>query len=96
MSYVLSNKAEQDLRSIYRYSELNFGEAKAVAYLSGLEECLNDIANNPALAQKVDDIRLNYKRYLHQEQAIYFIKKNSHIYVVRVLHQQMKASLHLK
>jgi len=96
MSYILSNKAEQDLRGIYQYSELNFGEAQAVAYLSGMEECLNDLASNPAMAQKIDDIRPNYKRYFYQEYAVYFIEKNAFIYVVRVLHQQMKASLHLK
>jgi len=96
MSYVLSNKAEQDLRSIYQYSKLNFGDAQAAAYLTGLEESLNDVANNPAMAQKSEDIRFNYKRYLYQEHVIYFIEKNSLIYIVRVLHQQMKASLHIK
>ena len=96
MSYILSNKAEKDLRSIYQYSKLSFGDAQAEAYLTGLEECLNDIAKNPAMAQKIGDIRPDYKRYLYQEHAVYFVEKNSFIYVVRVLHQQMKASLHLK
>jgi toxin ParE1/3/4 len=96
MSYILSNKAEEDLRGVFRDSKLNFGEGKAVAYLTGLEDCLNDIADNPAMAQKMDDLRPNYKRYLYQEHAIYFVEKKSFIYVVRVLHQQMNASLHLK
>lgn len=96
MKYVLSNKAEGDLRSIFRYSQINFGDGRAVAYLTGLEECLNDIAKNPAMAHKINDIRSNYKRYLYQEHAVYFVEKNSFIFVVRVLHQQMKASLHLK
>lgn len=95
MSYILSNKAEQDLRRIYQYSQLNFGENQAVAYLTGLEESINDVANNAAIAQKIDDIRPNYKRYLYQEHAVYFIEKDTFIYIVRVLHQQMKASLHL-
>ncbi|GMR16137.1 MAG: type II toxin-antitoxin system RelE/ParE family toxin [Gammaproteobacteria bacterium] len=96
MSYILSNKAEKDLRGIYQYSKLNFGDGQAVAYLTGLEECLNDVANNPAMAHKIDNIRPSYKRYLYQEHAVYFVEKNSFIYVVRVLHQQMKASLHLR
>ena len=96
MSYILSNNAEEDLRGIYRYSKLNFGDAQAIAYLTGLEDCLNDLSKNPAIAQKIDDIRPKYKRYLYQEHAVYFVEKNSFIYVVRVLHQQMKASLHLK
>lgn len=95
MSYKLSNKAEQDLRLIYRYTQLNFGTVQANTYLTGLDETLELIANSPAIAQKVDDIRSGYQRYLYQEHAIYFIKKSNHIYIVRVLHQQMKVQLHL-
>ena len=95
MSYKLSNKAEQDLRNIYRYTVSNFGQLQAEAYLSGLEETLIQISSTPMLAQKVDDIRTGYRRYLYQEHAVYFIEKKSFIYVVRVLHQQMKVSLHL-
>lgn len=95
MSYKLSNKAEHDLRRIYQYTRLNFGDQQAAAYLIGLEETLEQVANTPAMAQKVDDIRPNYRRYLYQDHAIYFLEKESFIYVIRVLHQQMKASLHM-
>ena len=96
MSYKLSNKAEQDLRLIYRYTQLNFGTIQADTYLTGLDETLELIANSPAIAQKVDDIRNGYQRYLFQEHAIYFFKKSTHIFIVRVLHQQMKVQLHLR
>lgn len=95
MRYKLSNKAEQDLRLIYRYTQLKFSSLQADTYLTGLDETLELIATSPAIAQKVDDIRTGYQRYLYQEHAIYFIKNSKHIYVVRVLHQQMKVQLHL-
>ena len=94
MSYKLSNKAERDLRLIYQYTRLNFGDQQAATYLIGLEETLEQVTETPTMAQKVDDIRPNYRRYLYQEHAIYFIEKKSFIYVVRVLHQQMNVSLH--
>jgi len=95
LSYTLSNKAEEDLRAIYRYTLVNFGEPRAIAYLTGLDECLDLITNTPSIAQNVDDIRSGYRRYLCREHAIYFIEKRSRLYVIRVLHQQMKATLHL-
>ena len=95
MRYKLSNKAEQDLRLIYRYTLLEFGSLQADSYLTGLDEVLELIATSPDIAQKVDDIRSKYKRYLYQEHAIYFVEKGTHIFIVRVLHQQMKAQLHL-
>jgi toxin ParE1/3/4 len=95
VNYRLSNKAEQDLRNIYRYTVSNFGQLQAEAYLSGLEETLVQVSDTPMLAQKVDDIRKGYRRYLYQEHAVCFIEKKPLIYVVRVLHKQMRASLHL-
>jgi len=95
MSYTLSNKAEKDLRNIYQYTRQTFGKDQAAAYLLGLEECIIETAVNPSIAQKIDDIRPQYKRYLYQHHAIYFLERHSDIFIVRVLHQQMKASLHL-
>lgn len=95
MNYRLSNRAEQDFRNIYRLTASNFGKLQAEAYLSGLEETLVQVSNTTTLAQKIDDIRKGYRRYLYQEHAVYFIEKKSFIYVMRVLHRQMKASIHL-
>ena len=74
---------------------IKFRHIQADTYLTGLDETLELIADSPAIAQKVDDIRNGYQRYLFQEHAIYFVKKSTHIFIVRVLHQQMKAQLHL-
>jgi toxin ParE1/3/4 len=95
MRYKLSNKTERDLRLIYRYVQLKFGTIQADTYLTGLDETFELIADSPAIAQKVDDTRTGYQRYLYQEHSIYFIKKNKYIYIIRVLHQQMKVQLHL-
>ena len=95
MGYKLSNQAEQDLRLIYRYSRQNFGGAQASAYLTGLEESIEQLAETSSMAQKVDHIRSGYKRYIYREHIIYFIERQTFIYIVRVLHQKMKASLHL-
>lgn len=95
MSYKLSNNAEYDLRRNYRYTLLKFDDQHAATYLIGLDETLEKISSNPAIAQKIDDIRTNYRRYLYHEHAVSFLEKESFIYVVRVLHQQMKVSLHL-
>lgn len=96
MRYRLSNKAEQDLRLIYRYTQLKFGTVQADSYLTGLDETFELIDNSPAIAQKVDDIRTGYQRYLYQKHSIYFIKKSKYIYIVRLLHQHMKVQLHLE
>ena len=47
------------------------------------------------MAQMVNEISTGYRRYLFQQHAIYFVEKDFGIYVVRVLHQQMRVELHI-
>lgn len=94
--YKLSNKAATDLVAISHYLQKEFGEQQAKAYLTGLKEILLQLSNNPALGQNVTDIRPNYRRYLFQKHAIYFYEIDYGIRVVRILHQQMKISFHIR
>jgi len=95
VKYKLSNKAEEDLREVYRYPRLKFGDVQADAYFTGLDESLCLLAENISMAQKVDDLRAGYHRYYYQKHAVYFVEKKKYILVIRVLHRQMKPQLHL-
>ncbi len=94
-TYRLSRKADEDLQGIFRYTRDEHGAEQAAAYLSQLEECFLQLSENTALAQSVEFIRPGYYRYLHQQHAIYFVKRPEDIFIVRVLHQRMKATIHL-
>jgi toxin ParE1/3/4 len=95
-TYRLSNKAAADLRGIAKYTTQEFGQAQAKAYLTGLDEAVAQLALQPSMAQKACELRTGYRRYLFQKHAIYFQETGYGIYVVRVLHQQMKLSLHIE
>ena len=95
-AYRLSRKADDDLQGIFRYTRQQHGIARAAAYLTQLEECFLQLADNPGLAQSVEFIRSGYFRYLHQKHAIYFVRRADHIFIARVLHQRMKASVHIE
>ena len=90
----MSRKAADDLSSIYHYTFQQFGELQADTYLQGLEEKFFELSESSALAFTVDDIRPGYQRALFQKHAIYFKEEKGYIFIVRVLHQQMKATLH--
>ena len=53
------------------------------------------LSKEPDLAHKIEDIKTGYFRYLHGKHAIYFKIRNDDIFIIRVLHQQMKYELHL-
>jgi toxin ParE1/3/4 len=92
--YRLSQKAVDDLLSIYNYTYHQFGELQADTYLLGIEEKITDLAASPELAFSVNDIRVGYRRAFFQKHAIYFKEEKRGILIVRVLHQQMRANLH--
>src|SRR5688500_5260666 len=93
--YFLSQRAVEDLETIYRYTYRRFGETQADSYLLGLEETLRELAQTPSLAVSVDDVRPGYRKALYQKHAVYFRVEENGIFVARVLHQQMYALLHL-
>jgi toxin ParE1/3/4 len=93
--YTLSEKATKDLANIFQYTYKNFNISQAESYLSELEECFIMLSNEPELAHKVEDIRKEYFRHLFRKHAVYFKVRKDDIFIVRVLHQQMKYELHL-
>ncbi|MUH72529.1 type II toxin-antitoxin system RelE/ParE family toxin [Psychrosphaera haliotis] len=94
-NYVLSQLASKDLANIFQYTYRNFNLAQAESYLLELEECFKMLAHEPNLAHKADDVRKGYFRFLHRKHAVYFKSRSNDIFVVRILHQQMKYELHL-
>lgn len=93
--YTLSKKASSDLANIFQYTYKNFNKKQAEHYLKELEECFLMLSNEPDLAHKVEDIRKGYFRYLFSKHAVYFKARQDDIFIIRVLHQQMKYELHL-
>ncbi|KGJ97130.1 type II toxin-antitoxin system RelE/ParE family toxin [Thalassotalea sp. ND16A] len=93
--YTLSNRAVDDLTRIYQYTVADFGIEQADAYLNGMQECFNLLASKPKIANNVTDIRAGYLRYLYRKHSIFFKVRTKDIFIVRVLHQQMKYELHL-
>ena len=93
--YILSNQAAKDLANIFQYTHKNFSIGQAELYLTELEECFIMLSHEPNLAHKIADIRKEFFRYLYRKHAIYFKVRSNDIFIVRVLHQQMKYTLHL-
>jgi toxin ParE1/3/4 len=93
--YKLSNKAADDFGAIYEYTFLNFGELQADKYTNDMEVCLNDISEMPFTGRDCSNIKPGIRRYEHQSHVIFYRVRESDIFIVRILHQQMNAMFHL-
>ncbi len=93
--YTLSPAAKNDLRLIGRYTQEQWGIDQRNHYIDLLTAAFKSLADKPTLGRKRDDIKSGLLNYLCGSHVIYFRRQQQDIEILRVLHQKMKAQLHL-
>jgi len=74
-TYSLSEKAVSDLEDIYEYTILNFGLEQARAYLLGLHERFQILADNPGVGRSAEQLALELRRHEYQSHIIFYVPK---------------------
>ena len=87
-SYKLSQAAKSDLREIYRYGLLEYGEKQADRYYKDFFARFEQIAENPLLYPAVDHIREGYRRGVCGVHSIYYRIDNDTVEIMRLLGRQ--------
>jgi toxin ParE1/3/4 len=87
-SYKLTEFAKEDLRRIYRYGVINFGEKQADLYFDLLFERFKEIAQNPLKYQSVDYIRKGYRRSVCGVDNIFYRIIDGNVDIVSIIGQQ--------
>lgn len=91
----LRPKAIADLDSIWNYTVETWGEEQAERYLRMLNDCFNNIANDPERGRPCDEIREGYLKIRAGRHMIFFRKELFGIDIIRILHQSMDVDRHL-
>lgn len=94
-AYRLSAKAAADLDEIYEYTILNFGLTQAQAYLHGLQERFDALAERPTQGRSATQFAPKLRRFEHQSHMIFYLLEEQRVLIVRVLHQSMDVKRHL-
>jgi toxin ParE1/3/4 len=85
-SYKLSLNAKEDLRRIYNFGFMEFGEVLADKYFWGFYQTFEKIALNPFAYQSIDHIRKGYRRCVYRADTIYFrVQKNNVVEITAIL-----------
>ncbi len=93
-SYELSQKADQDLANIYRYSYKTFGENQADKYFQDLERCLESLANHSLQGRMANEIEEGMFRYEYASHTIFYVIRTPGIFVAHILHKSMDHKQH--
>lgn len=94
-SYELSGPADRDLTEIYTYSFQEFGESTADTYLLGLLDCFAQLAARPERGRRMDSLRSGYFRFEFRSHVVFYVRIESGIRIVRVLHGRMDPERHV-
>lgn len=92
--YKLSKLAATDFAAIYEYSLLNFGVEQADAYTEDLEKVFELLYQSPFMGNACEGIGEDVRMHYHHRHSIYYLPRNSDIFILRILHGSMKPSLH--
>lgn len=94
-SFILTQKARDDLLSIGRYTRKQWGKAQQIRYLMQLDSAFQDLADKPDIGRACDDIREGYFKYGVGKHVIFYRHTRGQIVIVRILHGRMDIEQHL-
>jgi toxin ParE1/3/4 len=94
--YRLSPKAKDDMEAVWLYSSSKWGLNQTERYIDSLADSFDFLTKNSKLGISCDFIRKGYRRYPVKRHMVYFRETSYGIEIMRVLHDRMLDSLHLK
>ena len=94
-SFILTQKARDDLLSIGRYTYRQWGKAQQIRYLTQLDSAFHDLADKPDIGRTCDEIQRGYFKYGVGNHVIFYRHTKGQIEIVRILHGRMDIEQHL-
>lgn len=89
-AYVLSRRAQLNLKAIHAFSIEQFGKRVANQYLRKLRDRMRQLTDNPGLGTARPDIKAGYRSVLEGSHIIYYtILDEELVGIIDVLHQAM-------
>jgi toxin ParE1/3/4 len=92
----VSREARADLKGIFEYTQQTWGRAQADKYLGMIERACYFLAKHPTSGRACDEFVPGLKCYPAGKHYIFYRNREDTIEVVRVLHQAMDVSRHIK
>jgi toxin ParE1/3/4 len=88
--YILTNKAVEDLSTIWEYTYEVWSESQADKYYELVTSSFGEIVQNPKLGKNYDEIdKAIFGLRVGQHIVFYHVAQSGDIEILRILHQRM-------
>ena len=91
----LTEIARADLASIRRYSTRTWGRDRTTQYMDALRDTMKGLVRGAVITRPREDLRPGIQMATSGRHCIFFEADDSHVLVVRVLHDRMDYLRHL-
>ena len=86
----LTAKAKEDLKQIAIHTYNNWGIKKRNLYLAQMDDCFNNLAENPDIGKKCDLVKHGYLKFPQGSHLLFYTKSDENIIsIIRILHKNM-------
>lgn len=92
---LISERAEADLRAIWRWTCDTFGETQADRYLDQLRDGMARCRSAPEDGKDRSDLRPGYRSVLLRKHVVFYTYTPDAVLIQRVLHSSMDFGSHL-
>ncbi|MDT8321100.1 MAG: type II toxin-antitoxin system RelE/ParE family toxin [Xanthomonadales bacterium] len=93
--YRFSVRAAMDLEAIAEYTIERFGIGQARRYRDELKSCFDQLAANPKLGRRAEQLGPGLRRYEHRSHIVFYQAIDTDVLIVRVLHYRMDVTRYL-
>ena len=93
--FELSRLALADLHAIADYTLERWGREQALIYIDALEGRLTELAHQPLLGRRRDELAQNLLCFPFESHVVFYISRDFGIAVVRILHKRQDPSRHI-
>lgn len=93
--YRLTPAAQRDLSSIWDFTQERWDVRQAEAYVTEIQAAIERIAEDAHRGRPFDEIRQGYRRYAIGSHLIFYVERDLHVDVIRILHQRMDPTRHV-
>lgn len=96
-NYILSKKAQEDLRKIWYYTVDTWSEKQADIYFHNLIQSFESIADDPnSVGRSYEEVRAGYRGLRSERHIIFYrVLKNGKARIIRIFHERMDFERHL-
>ena len=96
LQFHLSKLALNDLDSIWAYTCEKWSIKQANEYYNEILDVINLICDNPQIGKSIQEVKQNHRSRIVRSHMIIYKIENNHIYIDRILHQNMDVENKLK